>query len=79
MLASQSKLLTAIAALKAVELGLIGLDDDVTTHLPELGEKQILTGFDDDDKPILKQRSKPITLRCATSTTKVIHRTEVHE
>lgn len=63
MLASQSKLLTAMAALKAVELGLIGLDDDVTKHLPELGEKKILTGFDDDEKPILKERTEPITLR----------------
>ena len=63
MLASQTKLLTVIAALKAVELGLIGLDDDVATHLPELAEKKILTGFDDDDKPILKGRTKSITLR----------------
>lgn len=70
MLASQSKLLTAIAALKAVELGLINLDDDVAKHLPELAEKKILTGFDDDEKPILRERTKPITLRSVNFTSK---------
>ncbi|GIZ45088.1 hypothetical protein CKM354_000827100 [Cercospora kikuchii] len=63
MLASASKLLTVISALKAVELGFIGLDDDVTPHLPELGSKQILTGFDDNDNPIYKDRKNPITVR----------------
>lgn len=63
MLASQSKLLTAISALKMVELGFITLDDDVTPHLPELGSKKILSGFDDNDKPILADRKNPITIR----------------
>ena len=64
MLASQTKLLTAIASLQAVEQGLIGLDDDVSPHLPELAKHKVLTGFDEEtDKPILKDRENPITLR----------------
>ena len=63
MLASASKVITAISALKAVELGFISLDDDVTPHLPELASKQVLHGFDDNDKPILKPRKNAITIR----------------
>jgi CubicO group peptidase (beta-lactamase class C family) len=61
--ASMSKLLTAIAGLKCVEDGLIGLDDDVTKVLPTLGDLQILTGFNDDNTPILKPPTQHITLR----------------
>ena len=62
-LASSTKLLTSIAALQIVEEGLVGLDDDVAGHLPELCEQPILKGFDDDDRPILEKRKNPITLR----------------
>jgi CubicO group peptidase (beta-lactamase class C family) len=61
MLASQTKLLTAIAALKVVDQGLIGLDDDVCPHLPELARFEILTAF--EDSPVLENRKNPITLR----------------
>ncbi|KAJ8607140.1 hypothetical protein MRB53_040493 [Persea americana] len=64
MLASQTKLLTVLSALKAVELGLVTLDEDVGSHLPELAQLQILEGFDINEKPILKERTKPITFRC---------------
>ncbi|USW52231.1 Putative beta-lactamase/transpeptidase [Septoria linicola] len=63
MLASASKVITAVAGLKAVELGFTGLDDDVSPHLPELGKLQVLHGFDDNEKPILKDRKNPITIR----------------
>ena len=63
LLASQTKLLTTIAALQIVERGLFGLDDDVTEKLPELGAQKILQGFDEDDKPILMERKKVITLK----------------
>lgn len=63
LLASQSKLMTTIAALQLVERGLWGLDDDVSSKLPELTEQPILKGFDADDKPILEQRKNKITLR----------------
>lgn len=55
--------MTSIAALQIVEKGLFGLDDDVASQLPELAEQPILKGFDDDDKPILVERKKAITLR----------------
>ena len=63
LLASQTKLLTSIAALQVVENGLIGLDDDVAGQLPELAEQPILKGFDDKDEPILEKRKNTITLR----------------
>ena len=65
LLASQTKFVASVAALQAVEQGLIGLDDDVAKHLPELAEQPILTGFDDDGTPVLVQRKKAITLRYA--------------
>lgn len=64
-LASSSKLVTTIAALQAVEKGLIGLNDDVTEHVPELGKLEVLTGFTWYGKPLTRPRdpSTVITLR----------------
>lgn len=50
-LASQSKLVTSIAAMLAVEQGLIGLDDDVGDYVPELKEMDILEGFEGEQGP----------------------------
>lgn len=63
IMASCTKLMTSIAALQLVEKGLIALDDDVSSHLPELGAQPILGGFDKDGKPILKPRKNKLTLR----------------
>ena len=63
LLASQTKLTTSVAALQAVEQGLIGLDDDVAEFVPELAKQPILTGFDGEDEPVLVERKKAITLR----------------
>jgi CubicO group peptidase (beta-lactamase class C family) len=63
LLASQTKLLTAVAALQVVERGLIAFDDDVAELLPELAEQKVLTGFDEKDKPILEERKNAITFR----------------
>jgi CubicO group peptidase (beta-lactamase class C family) len=63
LLASQTKLLTAVAALQIVERGLIAFDDNVEKLVPELAEQQVLTGFDGDDKPILEKRTEGITFR----------------
>lgn len=46
-----------------MDQGLIGLDDDVAKWLPELTEQKILTGFDNEDKPVLMERKNAITLR----------------
>lgn len=62
-LASQTKLLTSIAALQVVEAGLFRLDDDVAKVLPELAQQQVLHGFDENDKPVLTERKNPITLK----------------
>lgn len=65
--ASCTKLITSIAAMQCVERGLLKLDDDVSEILPELKGLQILTGFEEDadenDKPVLVDNVKPITLR----------------
>lgn len=67
LLASQTKLLTSIAALQIVEKGLFALDDDVADQLPELAKQPILKGFDDSDEPIFEKRKNAITLRSSTS------------
>jgi CubicO group peptidase (beta-lactamase class C family) len=67
-LASCTKLIGTIAALQCVEVGLLDLDKDISAILPELGQLQILKGFeqgpDGKDKPILVENTKAITLRC---------------
>lgn len=64
-LASCSKLVTTIAALQCVERGLFTLDDpeDVDRLLPEWKNLEILTGWTDDDSPILQPATEKITLR----------------
>lgn len=63
-LASMSKLVTSVAAVHAVDQGLIGLDDDVLEILPELHDHEVLLSFDVavgcSDMESLKA---PITLR----------------
>jgi CubicO group peptidase (beta-lactamase class C family) len=49
--------------MQLVERGEIGLDDDVRPRIPELAKMQILRGFDENDKPILEDNTKSITLR----------------
>lgn len=63
LLASQTKFLTSLAALQCVERGLLGLDDDVSGKLPELGAQKIFQGFDEDNKPKLVERKDPLTLK----------------
>lgn len=73
-LASTTKLVTAVAAMQCVERGLIGLDDPVGKHLPELDNANIIEGWRQDDngkeEPILRQATSQVTLRqllCHTS------------
>ncbi|KAK8869722.1 hypothetical protein IAR55_000290 [Kwoniella newhampshirensis] len=62
---SQSKLITCIAALQLVDRKLVSLDSvkDVEKYLPEIGELQVIKGYDEDDKPILVPPKNKITLR----------------
>lgn len=66
-LASCTKLITSVAVMQCVEKGLLKLDDDVSTILPELKDIDVLVGFengeDGKEKPILKKNTKVITLR----------------
>ena len=58
-----TKLLTAVSAMQLVEKGKIGLDDDLGKVIPQLSKIEVLKGFDDDGKPIVEKKTKPITLR----------------
>ena len=49
--------------MQLVEKGKIGLDDDLGKAIPQLSKIEVLKGFDDDGKPIMEKKTKPITLR----------------
>ncbi|GKT49728.1 acyltransferase mlcH [Colletotrichum spaethianum] len=61
--ASMTKLITCTAVMQLVERGLVGLDDDLRSTVPQLAKMQILRGFDGDEQPILEENTTPITLR----------------
>lgn len=63
---SMTKLMTSISAMQCVERGLIGLDDDVSTVLTSL-ITDVLEGFDDKGKPILRKAKNKVTLRWGDS------------
>ncbi|KAJ5210928.1 Beta-lactamase-related protein [Penicillium cf. griseofulvum] len=62
-IASATKLITTIAALQCVEDGLLTLDGDLSSIVPELSTKHVLTGFTDDGSPQLDPQGRPITLK----------------
>ncbi|KFZ11007.1 hypothetical protein V501_04948 [Pseudogymnoascus sp. VKM F-4519 (FW-2642)] len=66
-IASMTKLMTSIAAMQAVERGLIGLDDDVSNVLHEWKDAQVLDGFDKSGEPMLHKAKNKITLRLLLS------------
>lgn len=61
-LASCTKLIGAIAALQCVERGLIGLDDPLDQHLPELNSQPIVKQKG-DAAFVFEKPTKPLTLR----------------
>lgn len=61
-LASCTKLLTAIAALQCVELGLLHLDNDIGDVIPQLKSRDIVS-LDSDGKLQYRPKTRPITLR----------------
>lgn len=69
-IASMSKLMTAVAVLKAVELGKLDLDANIRPLFPAMGQYGIITGFQDSG-PILQSlpSETPITLRMLLSCT----------
>jgi methyl acetate hydrolase len=60
--ASCTKAFASVALLQLVEQGLVSLDDEVATHLPEFGKLQVLDGFD-GDVPVLRSPSRPPLVR----------------
>lgn len=63
-IASMTKAITTTAAMQLVERGKITLDEPVATHLPQLGNLNVLGGFDTNTgKPLLRPAAKPVTLR----------------
>lgn len=61
--ASSTKLVTTVAVMQCVERGLLDLDADIANVLPEWESPRILTGFNENDEPIFRPATKPITLR----------------
>jgi CubicO group peptidase (beta-lactamase class C family) len=62
-IASMTKAVTSVAAMQLVEQGRIGLDEPVSTHVPELASIQVLDGFDAAGAPQLRAPKRPVTLR----------------
>ncbi|MEM6744815.1 MAG: serine hydrolase domain-containing protein [Pseudomonadota bacterium] len=59
---SMTKAVGSVAAMKLVEEGRLDLDAPAKTVLPEIGEIQVLDGFD-GDAPILRAPETDVTLR----------------
>jgi CubicO group peptidase (beta-lactamase class C family) len=62
-IASMTKAVTGVCAMQLVERGQLDLDGPVARVLPELGEVQVLTGFAENDVPVLRPAKRPVTLR----------------
>jgi methyl acetate hydrolase len=62
-IASMTKPLTSTAALQLVERGKLDLDGPVRRWIPEIGEAQVLEGFDSSGRPSTRPPNQPITLR----------------
>jgi methyl acetate hydrolase len=62
-IASMTKAITGAAAMQMVEHGKLSLDQPAREILPFLSETQVLDGFDDNGKPILRAPRGEITLR----------------
>jgi methyl acetate hydrolase len=61
--ASMIKPITTVAALQLVERGKLSLDAPVPPLEPALGAPQVLDGFDDKGRPLLRPAKRPIALR----------------
>jgi methyl acetate hydrolase len=61
-IASMTKAITALACTQLIEEGRIGLDDDAAALVPQMVAK-VLTGFDQDGKPILREPKSRVTIR----------------
>jgi methyl acetate hydrolase len=60
---STTKAITGTAALQLVEDGKLDLDAPAKTYVPDIGDLQVLDGFDDSGQPILRAPKRDITTR----------------
>jgi methyl acetate hydrolase len=60
---SATKAIAATAVLQLVEAGQLDLDAPAKAYLPELGQFEVLEGFDADGKPLLRAPKRDITTR----------------
>jgi CubicO group peptidase (beta-lactamase class C family) len=67
-MASQTKLVTAVAVMMLVEEGKLSLDEPVTTYLPELKDLRVIAE-QDEKRTVLVSPDKSITLRMLLSHT----------
>ena len=63
LIASMTKALTSTAALQLLEQGRVDLESPASKWLPELGEIQVLEGFDAAGQPRTRAPKRAITLR----------------
>ena len=62
-IASMTKAVTAVAAMRLVEAKRLSLDAPAAEVLPDLAEARVLEGFDAAGQPILRAPRRPVTLR----------------
>jgi CubicO group peptidase (beta-lactamase class C family) len=60
---SMTKPITGVALMQLYEEGKFDLDDPVTQHIPEFEALKVLAGEHEDGTPILKELSRPATMR----------------
>ena len=63
MLASMTKAVTAVAGAQLLEEGRFTLDQHAEEILPEIAKHQVITGFDANDKPMLRPAKGKVTMR----------------
>jgi methyl acetate hydrolase len=68
-IASMTKMVTTVAALRLVEAGKLDLDAPVDTYRPEFAELQVLEGFDGDTPKLRPPSSRATVRQLATHTT----------
>ena len=62
-IASMTKAITAAAAMQLVEKGKLSLERPASEVVPQVGQAQVLDGWDAAGKPRLRAPKRPITLR----------------
>lgn len=63
MIASMTKAISSVAGAQLLEQGRFTLDQPAEELLPEIADHQVLTGYDADDRPILRPARSKVTMR----------------